>query len=221
MSGIYVYDGILVRKLNLATGAQVSRLKKSTLLSPFASWIKMGGPAVSRIPSATNQIFDVQVGPGFTFNPATVNITAGDTVRWTWAGSGHSVTSGPPCAADSQFCSLMIQTAPRELFLTQAPFISTLCGAWLLFLPLRSALRYWYDWRDQCFGWLRAIRIPAQISPASGSGWLAFIFRPMGSFMEWAAVAPMWQATSLPIRLNTILALTAGLPSRLLTLTRM
>ena len=26
-------------------------------------------------------------------------------MRWTWAGSGHSVTSGPPCTADSQFCS--------------------------------------------------------------------------------------------------------------------
>ena len=35
----------------------------------------------------------------------TVNISVGDTVRWTWDGSGHSVTSGPPCAADSQFCS--------------------------------------------------------------------------------------------------------------------
>ena len=37
--------------------------------------------------------------------PDTVNISAGDTVRWTWDGSGHSVTSGPPCAADSQYCS--------------------------------------------------------------------------------------------------------------------
>ena len=41
----------------------------------------------------------------FTFDPDTVNISVGDTVRWTWAGSGHSVTSGPPCAADSQYCS--------------------------------------------------------------------------------------------------------------------
>ena len=34
-----------------------------------------------------------------------VNISVGDTVRWTWAESGHSVTSGPPCVADSQYCS--------------------------------------------------------------------------------------------------------------------
>ena len=35
----------------------------------------------------------------------TVNISVGDTVRWTWADGGHSVTSGQPCSADSQFCS--------------------------------------------------------------------------------------------------------------------
>ena len=47
------------------------------------------------------------VGPGgsFTFDPDPVNISVGDTVRWTWGSSGHSVTSGPPCAADSQYCS--------------------------------------------------------------------------------------------------------------------
>ena len=64
-----------------------------------------GRPAVSGVPSGTGQIVDVQVGPGFAFDPNTVNISAGDTVRWTWAGSGHSVTSGPPCFVDSQFCS--------------------------------------------------------------------------------------------------------------------
>jgi plastocyanin len=64
-----------------------------------------GNPVVSGRPSGTGQIVDVQVGPGFTFDPDTVNISVGDTVRWTWAGSGHSVTSGPPCEADSQYCS--------------------------------------------------------------------------------------------------------------------
>jgi plastocyanin/N-acetylneuraminic acid mutarotase len=64
-----------------------------------------GNPAVSGRPSGTGQIFDVQVGPAFAFDPSTVNISVGDTVRWTWAGSGHSVTSGPPCEADSQYCS--------------------------------------------------------------------------------------------------------------------
>ena len=65
-----------------------------------------GQPAVSGVPSATSQIVDVAVGQGGNvFVPDTVNISVGDTVRWTWAGSGHSVTSGHPCAADSQYCS--------------------------------------------------------------------------------------------------------------------
>ena len=58
-------------------------------------------------PSSTSQIVDVSVGPGGsrTFSPSTVNISVGDTVRWTWASSNHSVTSGTSCTADSQFCS--------------------------------------------------------------------------------------------------------------------
>src|SRR5262249_2153088 len=65
-----------------------------------------GRPAVSGVPSGGGQIFDVAVGQGGdVFVPDTVNISVGDTVRWTWAGSGHSVTSGPPCFVDSQFCS--------------------------------------------------------------------------------------------------------------------
>jgi plastocyanin len=58
-------------------------------------------------PSATSQIYDVTVGPNamLVFSPNPVTISVGDTVRWTWATSGHSVTSGNSCAADSQFCS--------------------------------------------------------------------------------------------------------------------
>jgi plastocyanin/N-acetylneuraminic acid mutarotase len=66
-----------------------------------------GRPAVNGVPSATSTIVDVMVGGGngFQFVPDTLNISVGDTVRWTWANSGHSVTSGPPCVADSQYCS--------------------------------------------------------------------------------------------------------------------
>ena len=56
------------------------------------------------------QIFDVAVGPvnkEFQFVPDTVNITIGDTVRWTWGSGFHSVTSGDStsCVVDGQFCS--------------------------------------------------------------------------------------------------------------------
>lgn len=64
-----------------------------------------GRPAVNGVRWPTGQIVDVQVGPGFTFSPDNINISVGDTVRWTWAGSGHSVTSGDPCTSDGQFCS--------------------------------------------------------------------------------------------------------------------
>jgi plastocyanin len=42
--------------------------------------------------------FSVDVAPSGqrVFSPASVSIQAGDTVMWTWKGSGHSVTSGTP-----------------------------------------------------------------------------------------------------------------------------
>jgi len=64
-----------------------------------------GREAVSGMASPTSTIFDVSVGQGFTFTPGTVDIVVGDTVRWTWASSGHSVTSGTPCIPNEQFCS--------------------------------------------------------------------------------------------------------------------
>jgi plastocyanin len=65
-----------------------------------------GLPAVSGVPSGGGQIFDVAVGKGGdVFVPDALNISVGDTVRWTWAEDGHSVTSGDPCTPDEQFCS--------------------------------------------------------------------------------------------------------------------
>jgi plastocyanin len=57
---------------------------------------------------AGSEIFDVAVGPvgnKLRFVPETLNIFAGDTVRWTWGSDDHSVTSGKSCIADGQFCS--------------------------------------------------------------------------------------------------------------------
>jgi len=64
-----------------------------------------GRVARSGVPSPASAIFDVTVGQGFTFAPNTLNISVGDTVRWTWASSGHSVTSGAPCIPNGEFCS--------------------------------------------------------------------------------------------------------------------
>ena len=50
---------------------------------------------MSGVPSGGGQIFDVSVGNGgVMFDPDSVNISVGDTVRWTWSSNSHSVTSG-------------------------------------------------------------------------------------------------------------------------------
>jgi plastocyanin len=65
-----------------------------------------GVPAVSGVPSGSGHIFDVAVGrDGDVFTPDALTVSVGDTVRWTWAEDGHSVTSGDPCTPDEQFCS--------------------------------------------------------------------------------------------------------------------
>ena len=91
-------------------GSREKRLGTTQQKKNFAHDIHLvdqnGRPAVNGVPSATSQIVDVAVGQGGdVFVPDTVNISVGDTVRWTWAASGHSVTSGPPCFVDSQYCS--------------------------------------------------------------------------------------------------------------------
>src|SRR5213079_1912472 len=86
--------------------AESSNKQKQTSAHAIHIMDQNGRTAVSGVPSGGGQIFDVAVGKGGdVFVPDSVNISVGDTVRWTWAESGHSVTSGPPCVPDSQYCS--------------------------------------------------------------------------------------------------------------------
>jgi plastocyanin len=69
---------------------------------------QQGRQALSGKPYVGSEVFDVTVGPAgneFTFKPDTINISVGDTVRWTWESDFHSVTSGKSCFDDGQFCS--------------------------------------------------------------------------------------------------------------------
>ena len=72
--------GILVRAESSEKRANIGNTKSA----PLRIVDQNGRPAVSGVPSATSQIVDVAVGPDFAFHPDTVNISVGDTVRWTW-----------------------------------------------------------------------------------------------------------------------------------------
>lgn len=80
---------------------------KNRSAAPIIIVDQHGRVVPNNLPSVTSQIFDVAVGPNgmLQFIPNTVNISAGDTVRWTWVTGFHSVTSGQPCTADNQYCS--------------------------------------------------------------------------------------------------------------------
>lgn len=58
-------------------------------------------------PAANAATVMVAVGPGgsMSFSPGTVNINVGDTVKWTWSSSSHSVTAGSPGNQTGEFDS--------------------------------------------------------------------------------------------------------------------
>jgi uncharacterized protein (TIGR03118 family) len=65
------------------------------------------GVTTTTTPGTGSQTHTVMVGPGgaLAFTPADLTVNVGDTVRWIWASSGHSVVSGTNGNADNQFCS--------------------------------------------------------------------------------------------------------------------
>jgi plastocyanin len=105
---IFVATGFLAQAQSGDRGASMP-LQKQNPAALIRILDQNGQPAVNGVPSATGTIVDVTVAPGGTdtFSPSTVNISVGDTVRWTWAASGHSVTSGDStsCISDGMFCS--------------------------------------------------------------------------------------------------------------------
>ena len=93
---------------------------------PAAESFNSSAPMISGLPAesvppparslpALAQIVNVTVNNPNSFNPRTVRIAVGDTVRWTWNGGPHSVTSGnclsdiygegSDCTANNTFCS--------------------------------------------------------------------------------------------------------------------
>lgn len=66
-----------------------------------------GPGGVTARPNATTQTVNVTVSPSgeFRFDPQTITINTGDTVKWTWENGGHSMLSGSPCTTNNAFCS--------------------------------------------------------------------------------------------------------------------
>jgi len=64
-----------------------------------------GGTTTTTNPGTTMHTVMVGSGGALRFTPADLTIHVGDTVRWVWASSGHSVVSGTDGNADNQLCS--------------------------------------------------------------------------------------------------------------------
>ena len=64
-----------------------------------------GATTTTTNPGTTMHTVMVGSGGALRFTPADLTIHVGDTVRWVWASSGHSVVSGTDGNADNQFCS--------------------------------------------------------------------------------------------------------------------
>jgi plastocyanin len=78
-------------------------------------------PPVSRTPTVL-----VGAGGGIRFDPDTVRIRAGDTVRWVWEGSGYDLVSDVRAASDGSFCYPSCDSSPFEArVLTGAVFEHT------------------------------------------------------------------------------------------------
>ena len=71
--------GILVRAESGQKRANTANTKSALLRIVDQN----GRPAVNGVPSPNGQTVDVTVGPDFAFHPNEINISVGETVRWT------------------------------------------------------------------------------------------------------------------------------------------
>ena len=122
------------------------------------------------------------------FVPDTVNISVGDTVRWTWAESGHSVTSGDPCTADGQFCSPNNTNCGQCVTSSQGfvyEFTFTQAGSFSYFCCVHCAIGMTgvVNVSGGACSWAAGPDMPRRGGPAR----LVSFSRLTGSFTSWAA----------------------------------
>src|SRR5437870_6282599 len=63
------------------------------------------GATTTTTPGTSTHTVMVGAGGALVYTPADLTVKVGDTVRWVWGSSGHSVVSGTDGNADNQFCS--------------------------------------------------------------------------------------------------------------------
>jgi plastocyanin len=90
--------------------------RPAPLISAIALFFFFFAFCVSRLAGAATVSVTVAPGGQHVFDPAIVNINAGDTVEWTWADSFHTVTSGSPCTQDSLFNSGFLNPGDKFSF---------------------------------------------------------------------------------------------------------
>lgn len=89
------------------------------LPTPLLALVLIGGLGISVARAATHEV----VQSGLAFDPAALEIAAGDTVHWTWSTGTHTVTSGTPCTADGLFNAPLDSSNPEFSFTFNDPGI--------------------------------------------------------------------------------------------------
>jgi plastocyanin len=84
----------------------VSAVKRASLLGLAILGVACSGDGDGNVGSSETKGTSATLVSltGDTFEPATVTVKAGSTVRWTWGGS-HNILSGSACDADGKFNS--------------------------------------------------------------------------------------------------------------------
>ena len=81
----------------------------STFVSAIVAGVALSLSVGAAPAVATTHVVD-QVG--FTFIPANITISQGDTVEWHWSVNSHTVTEGTPCTASGGFDSPLTAANP-------------------------------------------------------------------------------------------------------------
>jgi plastocyanin len=88
-------------------GANPARDRDKYVLQCLPRTAPCAGAAPTTTTTTLPGMPTVMVGPGddLRFEPASITVHVGDTVRWRWGSSGHNVVSGTGGSADGKFCS--------------------------------------------------------------------------------------------------------------------